>query len=682
MQSGGRIVRAGVAGAAIAMALALTLGACAPTPGPTVPPVAVTTPYPSAATVATATPQPTATPAPTAIPATAAIPGGWSYLGRRRCPDDSAFECITLSVPRDHFTAGGPTWDVEFAIRRATGKRVGTYVVITGGPGSSGIASADDYTSYYPASIPERFDIVFLDQRGIGRSHPIACPTATATFYGSTVNPADPAQATAAGDTARTYVSTCLSEAGSDPADLPFYSTRQAVEDLEAIREYLGVDAMHLYGESYGTQYVQTYATAHPDRIAALYLDGPVDLTLDGGEYYAEAARTFEDTLFATLNTCASSAACVRDFGGRNPVDVYRDLEIRAVGGGIPFAFPKGDGTTEARTITATALENAAVNYLYGPTGRFLLVRALAAASDGDLVPLARLSYAAISVDPDTLAVVPDPTYSDAMYYAVECQDYVYQADKATDDERLAGFLGDARALGVASARFGGVYYDDMPCLYWPNHPASGARPAPIIDAPYPTVVLVATTDPITPVANAMRIANRLTDAHVVLQAGGPHVIFGWGLDCPDDPVADFMVTGKALPKVLVCDGSVANDYVALAPDTEPEYEDGADVMTTFVAQVLNTDDYLYELDKKPIRMGCDFGGVLVYTPGDAGTALALDACELTDGMPLSGSGSIDDDSGVVTLDVTLPGGSLRYTGDGAEDAKVTGTFRNAPVKP
>jgi hypothetical protein len=341
-----------------------------------------------------------------------------------------------------------------------------------------------------------------------------------------------------------------------------------------------------------------------------------------------------------------------------------------------------GDGTTQARTLTATGLENAVVGYLYAPTDRFLLLRALAAASDGNLVPLARISYAAIAVDPDTLEAVPDPTYSDALYYAVECQDYVYQADKATEAERLAGFLADGRTLGAAGARFGGIYYDDMPCLYWPNRPASGERPAPIVDAPYPTVVLVATTDPITPVANAMRLANRLRDAHVVIQDGGPHVIFGWGLECPDNPVADFMVKGKALPPVLVCEGYVADDYVALAKDTEAEYADGTDFMTTLVAQVLNSDDYVYELDEDPIRAGCDFGGVLVYTPGDAGTGLRLEACELTDGVPVTGSGSIDDESGVVRLEVTLPDGSLRYEGDGAEEAEVTGTFRGEAVAP
>jgi pimeloyl-ACP methyl ester carboxylesterase len=586
-------------------------------------------------------------------------------------------------VPRDHFASGGPTWDVAFGVRRATKERLGTFVVITGGPGSSGISAADNYTGYYPESIPEHFDIVFLDQRGIGQSHPITCPDATAVFYASDVDRADPTQASAAGDAARTYVEDCLVEAKADPADLPFYGTRQAVEDLEAIREYLGADDMHLYGESYGTQYVQAYATAHPDRIATLYLDGPVDLTLDGASFLAEATRTFEDALFATLQDCTIDPACAADFGGRDPVAEYDRLEASLTDGGVTFDFPMGDGSTQQRTFTAADLENAVVGYLYSPTDRFLLQRALAAASDGNLVPLARIAYASIAVNPDTQKAVPDPTYSDAMYYAVECQDYVYQADKGSADERLAGFLGDAQALGVADARFGGVYYDDMPCLYWPNRPAADPRPAPIVAAPYPTIIMVATTDPITPVANATRLANRLRDARVIIQAGGPHVIFGWGLSCPDNLVADYMVKGTKLKSpVTVCDGSVADDYVPLAKDTEAEYADGADFMASLVAQVLNTDDYTYELDEDPIRVGCDYGGVLVYTPGDTGTALQLDACELTEDVPVTGSGAITDESGLVTLEVTLPGGAMTYKGDGEGEAKVTGTFRGEPVKP
>ena len=115
--------------------------------------------------------------------------GGWTFVKQEKCPE-SRFECVTLSVPSDHFTQGSAPWDVTFAIQRATGKRLGTFVTIAGGPGGSGIAVADSYTDGEPASIAEHYDIVYPDQRGIGLSHPIGCPDATAAYYSSPYEPA------------------------------------------------------------------------------------------------------------------------------------------------------------------------------------------------------------------------------------------------------------------------------------------------------------------------------------------------------------------------------------------------------------------------------------------------------------------------------------------------------------
>ncbi len=220
-----------------------------------------------------------------------------------------------------------------------------------------------------------------------------------------------------------------------------------------------------------------------------------------------------------------------------------------------------------------------------------------------------------------------------------------------------------------------------MPCLYWPDRPAKDLRPAPIVGAPYTTIVMVATTDPITPVANAIRLANRLRNGHVIIQDGGPHVIFGWGLSCPDKRVARYMVKGERLPGVLVCKGYVIDDYVPIARDAEADYADGSDFMEVLVAQILNSDDYVYELDQDPIRVGCDFGGVLVYTPSARGTTLELDGCQMTDGVPVTGRGSINDSSGTVKLGVTLPGGELR-TGGRSRRGEGHGVFRDKPVGP
>jgi pimeloyl-ACP methyl ester carboxylesterase len=600
---------------------------------------------------------------------------------KRPCPGTS-FECVTLAVPKDHFAApGGPTWDITFAIHRATKERKGTYVEITGGPGYSDIPTSDSYLDYYETAVTESYDMVYLDQRGIGLSGPIQCTTAAATFYSSTVRAQVPAERDAAAAAAETFARDCVAESGVAVADLPFYATRQAVEDLEAVRDYLGVDKLDLYGLSYGTQFVQTYAAAHPDHIATLYVDGPVDLTIDGPTYYIEAARSAEDTLVATLDACTADEGCRADIAGGNALAAYDALAAELSKGPMTFAFPTASGTFVEREFAITDLENAAFSAIYYSTDRFLLQRAVAAASHDDLVPLARLAYAAIGLDPETLEPIPSTDYSDALYYAVECQDYAFFPGIADPAARVAAWVAAADAAGVNDTRLATGFYGDLPCLYWPSATTSTARPEPIVDPPYPVFVLTSTTDPATPIANGMRIFGRLSNAWFIQAVGGPHVIYAWGQACPDDLMTAWL-TDRTPPeaRVTTCIWDLSDPYVANAESKASGYGDALDLARSIDDQVFNTSDYLDTYDDEAITVGCDYGGTLTYQPADAGTAITMRACRFVPDLPLDGSGSTDDSAGTFALDLTGPGLSLRYLRDGDGGTSVSGTFRDRRV--
>src|SRR5512137_423066 len=77
-------------------------------------------------------------------------------LGGTDCPD-STFTCINVTVPLDHFNPDGRTMDVVFGVLPASGERKGMFVTATGGPGSSGLLSADRYTWTFDPSILENF---------------------------------------------------------------------------------------------------------------------------------------------------------------------------------------------------------------------------------------------------------------------------------------------------------------------------------------------------------------------------------------------------------------------------------------------------------------------------------------------------------------------------------------------
>ncbi len=96
-----------------------------------------------------------------------------------------------------------------------------------GGPGSGLTPGARNYFD------PEAYRVVLFDQRGCGRSRPLA---------------------------------------GRSVADLSANTTQHLIADIEALRELHRVERWTLLGVSWGTTLGLAYAQAHPGRVAALAL--------------------------------------------------------------------------------------------------------------------------------------------------------------------------------------------------------------------------------------------------------------------------------------------------------------------------------------------------------------------------------------------------------------------------
>jgi hypothetical protein len=201
------------------------------------------------------------------------------------------------------------------------------------------------------------------------------------------------------------------------------------------------------------------------------------------------------------------------------------------------------------------------------------------------------------------------------------------------------------------------------------------------VDPPYPVFVLTSTTDPATPIANGMRIFGRLSDAWFIQAVGGPHVIYAWGMACPDDVITAWM-TQRTPPaaRVTTCAWDLTDPYVANAEAEPSGYRNALDLAQSIDDQVFNTNDYINAYADAALTLGCDFGGTLTYAPADTGTAVTLERCEFTKGLPLSGTGRTDDQAGTFQLDVTGPGDALHYERDGDGGTSVSGTFDGSRV--
>jgi len=614
-------------------------------------------------------------------------------LGGYPCSDESYFTCVTLPMPLDHFNPDDTrTIDVTFAVLPAAvpNKRKGMFVVATGGPGTSGVLSADYYVAAYAQSIFNVFDIVFFDQRGVGLSGGLTCPEAAVTFYRQDATGL-PDQEGALKDFARTFSADCVSEM-SNPELLPYLGTKQAVEDLEMFRQIMEQKKIWLYGESYGTQYAQTYAAKYSSNLAGMILDGTVDLTLSGWEYYTQQAQAFNDTLVSTLAACDEDPGCYEnitsqmpfnpdDIGNEKALWVYdfivRHLKKRPVN----FLFPLPQGGYAERTFTLTDLEYVTTSQMYGEGDRMMFNRALAmVAADLNIVPLARLLYLGTGLDPQTLEVIPDPSYSDAIFFGVECQDYGYPG--IDPEERAENYIRAGDSLSIP--RFESIFYGDLPCAYWPHASSDTTRPEPLLAEGVPTLVLGATADPATPVSNGISVYQRLANGYLITTQGGPHVTFGYGNACPDKIVTNFLVNGKLPAKrETVCKGVVAEEFVPLAPRSATAFAKPIDAFKSIETEINYLPEVYYWDGITPTSTACVFGGIMTVSASDVGYEYTFDKCSFSRHFALTGTGSYDYYDDIFRLKVKTEGfwqcDSATFVRNVGK-SKLTGTCTQQPV--
>jgi len=203
--------------------------------------------------------------------------------------------CGTLLVPEDRNRPGGRRIGLHVVVlparRRPAAADAFTY--LEGGPG--GAATEETYTLATTfAGVREHRDIVLVDQRGTGRSHPLDCP-----------RPAAPPTTAAR---LRSYFRSCMRSA---PGDMSLYGTRAAMDDLEAVRQALGYAQLDVFGASYGATAAQVFLRRHRSSVRTLILDGGTLLDLP---LYRRFAANAERALASVARRCAASPACARAY--------------------------------------------------------------------------------------------------------------------------------------------------------------------------------------------------------------------------------------------------------------------------------------------------------------------------------------------------------------------------------
>ena len=247
------------------------------------------------------------------------------------------YDCATYVMPLDRTGAVAGTTSVRATRYSATeGPRMGTIFVIAGGPGQTASVMMSLMLDAFSGA--NRYDIVAVDQRGSGLSEPLNCPRIEAGTFDW--DPSDPRT-----DGPFTDCSVSLGPQRSA------FNTAEAVADLEAIRNDLGIAQATFFGVSYGTKVALAYAQAHPANTKALLIDSvlPTDMP---GQFDLDSIAAAR----GALGRICSGGRC-RSIG-RSPVSNLSKLSSRLERRPIPTFLVTPDGRVSEQKIDAVALSD------------------------------------------------------------------------------------------------------------------------------------------------------------------------------------------------------------------------------------------------------------------------------------------------------------------------------------
>ena len=387
-------------------------------------------------------------------------------------------------------------------------------VAAEGGPGYATSGSAGGYLTLF-APLRDRRDMLFVDNRGTGKSGALNCP-----LLQSEPNPRP------------SGISTCGTQLG-DTAYL--YDSGLAADDLAAVLDALNIPVINLYGDSYGTWFSQTFAGRHPERLRSLVLDSAYPVR-GQSPWYPEIAPTAR---FAFNAACRRSPTC-SSLPGNSMHRIEQLLDsLRA----NPFSGYAHDGDgilhnthANATTLAYLMVSNATTSLVY----RELDPAARAYLEDGNPAPLLRLL--AENEAADSGSGTPVAEYSQGLFVSVSCSDYpqIYDLTLGLPKRKLQrnqAIASEQQQHPKVYAPFTIEEFDAIPLdtsvldlyLSWPAPivaPIPPGQPVP----PHaqftkaPVLVLSGDLDSLTPAAQAKRAAKLFENGRQIIVANSFHV--------------------------------------------------------------------------------------------------------------------------------------------------------------
>ena len=434
-------------------------------------------------------------------------------------------KCGTLEVFENRATKKGRKISLNIILLPATGEKrePDPLVYFAGGPGSAATEDAQGIALAFP-QIREHRDLLFVDQRGTGKSHPLDCqmynPSDLQSYLGYFL-PLDD-------------VRKCRTQLEPN-ADLKLYTTTIAMDDMDEVRAALGYDKINLFGGSYGTRAALTYLKRHPQHVRTAILHGvsPSNQYLPG-----DFPQSNERALQGIIAECGADDACNKAFP--NLKDETKSLLAQLIKGPVEVDVQKPKSSERVKVKLNRDLAAEAIRYmLYSPVPAGYVPLTIHLAAQGNFTPLAQ---AALRYRVNLVG-----TGSNGMYLSVTCAEDL-PFIKPGEGERNAEntFLGDYRLRQQREA-----------CALWPRAEVEKDYAAPT-RSDMPVLILTGELDPVTPPANGDAAARTLPNSLHIVVPHGAHGLGGLeGIDCIDHLIVEFVERGTTKGLDTACVKSI-----------------------------------------------------------------------------------------------------------------------------
>ncbi len=404
-----------------------------------------------------------------------------------------AAECGSFGVYEDRAAGFGRIVSLRLVVLKSKHHVHRAIALIAGGPGQSAVAAApfiaDGKFAKELSVLRDDYDLLFVDNRGMGGSNPFACDLAPRAHPGDYFRQLWP----------DALLSACRakSTATSNPG---LYNTINAVDDLDDVRAALGYPRLVLDGSSYGTFFSFVAMRRHPDRIESVILDAayaPHFQPLPGAPAGAQIA------LDDLVVKCRRDAVCNSHF----PAFAHHfDALVRRFDRGPIAVRVKNVGTQRVETVMLSkeVFVDRLRQVLYDPQNASSIPYVVERAYHADYSPLGRV------VNVVSLGLAQGINWGAFLSYS--CADEVpFISEAEVEAQAARSFARDLRVRAQQKA-----------CAIWHVPPAPPSLNDAVRSAA-PVLIVSGSDDPATPPRYAAEASRFLPNAKQVVVRGAGH---------------------------------------------------------------------------------------------------------------------------------------------------------------